>query len=63
MKIDKEYEVSIEAYNILKVEFSGIVAHRSENGKHYIKLWVSRYSRHVELVIDKYPFAKVKQIK
>jgi hypothetical protein len=46
-----ETEVSKKQYDILRTEFSGIVAHREDNGKYYILLWLSRYRKQVERVL------------
>ena len=42
MKVEynQEIEVTKEQQDFLKVEFAGYIAYRSENDKHYIKVWI-----------------------
>lgn len=43
LKYDASVEVSKEQYLMAKVKYAGIIAHRKENGKYYIKLWFMQY--------------------
>lgn len=47
--IDKEIEVNEKQYNVLREHFSGVIAHRKENHKYYIKIWYSKYE---ELILN-----------
>jgi len=49
MKIeyDKEIEVSLAQYNILKHEYAGVVAHRKEKGKYYIKVLLMKFKEDI----------------
>ena len=53
MELNKEIEVSKIKYNILKKMFKGIIAHRVEGGKYYVKaLLFLGYKKMMETVIN-----------
>ena len=55
IKYDKEIQVSYQAYLLLKVHFAGIIAHREDNWKFYIKVWLMEYKGEVERILKKFP--------
>lgn len=44
IEYDKDIEVNESQYNFLTMWFSGSLAHRKENGKYYIRLWVMHHA-------------------
>lgn len=54
MKIEYnvETEVSKSQWEKLKYECAGVIAHRVENGKYYILLWLSRHKKYVERILN-----------
>jgi hypothetical protein len=48
-------EVSLNAFKILKGTFDGIIAHRVETDRFFVKLMLPKYSQHVQSVINTYP--------
>ena len=52
--VNTKIEVTRNQYKILVSELSGIVAHKSENGKYYIKCLLSKYCPFVDMVIQKF---------
>lgn len=49
LKYNIPVEVTKEQYDRLKVEASGIIAHRQENGRYWIKLLLPKYKQYVRL--------------
>ena len=49
---DTPIEVNKTDYDILKVEFAQIIAHREENGRYWIKLWDMRFKKHLQKYFD-----------
>lgn len=47
IKYNTPIEVSKEKYDLLMDKASGIVAGRVENGKHYVKVMIMKYSNYV----------------
>lgn len=45
---DQPIEVTEKQYRPIIREFSGLIAHRTENGKFWIKLWIMRYREQLE---------------
>jgi len=43
LKYNEAVEVSKKQYDAVTSKCSGIVAHREENGKYYIKVWLMSY--------------------
>ena len=52
LEYDKPYEVSEKLYHSLIVIFAGIIAHREEGGKYWIKLWAIQYRKQLEEFIE-----------
>ncbi len=52
---DKPFEVTEKQYNGLMNVFSGCVAGRTESGKFYIKVWLTRYSKEISQFLTKTP--------
>lgn len=48
IEYDTPIEVSKEQYQVLSTQFCGIVAHREEGGKYYIKVWVKGFIPQIE---------------
>lgn len=51
IEYDKEIEVSEEQYILILKIFSGIIAHRQENGKYFIKVLRMQYAGHIEKIL------------
>jgi len=49
---NQKVEVSLEQFKKAKTFCEGIIAHRTENGKHFIKLMFPKYRKFVESVIN-----------
>ena len=45
-------EVSKEQYNKAKKAFSGIIAHRKDGDKYYIKLMLGKYKDQLEFLLN-----------
>ena len=45
-------EVTEKQYNAVIVRCAGIIAHRIENGKYFIKLWIPRYRKEVLEILN-----------
>lgn len=52
LEYNVETEVTFAQYERLRTEFAGIIAHRQENGKYYILLWLSRYRKAVSRALE-----------
>ena len=52
MKYDTPVEITKEQYNYLKVNYAGIVAHKNEDGRYWIKLWMMKYKDEIELFLN-----------
>jgi len=52
LKYNVKTEVSENQYNILKTQAAGIIAHKKENGKFYIKLWLPKYRDFVNNILN-----------
>ena len=52
MKYDIPVEVTKEQYNYLKVNYAGIVAHKNEDERYWIKLWMMKYKDEIELFLQ-----------
>lgn len=56
MRFDLQYDIPVEVtekqYKAAKSEFGGIIAHRKENGKYYIKLWLMAFKSRVEQCLE-----------
>jgi len=54
--MDLQYDIPVEVtekqYRAVKSEFGGIIAHRKENGKYYIKLWLMRFKSLLEQSLE-----------
>ena len=48
-------EVSHKAYQQIRLVLSGIVFHREENGKYYVKLGMLSYAGRMHNIIKQYP--------
>ena len=48
IKYDTQIEVSKQQYDKLIVDCTGIIAHREQNGKYFIKVWYMKY-KHIVL--------------
>lgn len=47
IQYDTPIEVTMSQYAYLIREYSGALAHRTENGKYYIKVWMMRYASEI----------------
>lgn len=54
MKYDTQIEVTEEQYKYLTLKYAGVIAHREELGKYFIKVWNINYIKEIE----KYLFFK-----
>lgn len=54
--IKVQYNMSIEVskvkYHELVHKFSGIIAHRVENNRYFIKVWIMRYKKRIEEILN-----------
>lgn len=54
--MDLQYNIPVEVtekqYRATKSQFGGIIAHRNDNGKYYIKLWLTAYKSRVEQCLE-----------
>ncbi len=41
--VNTPFEVNENQYKLLIPQFDGVIAHREENGKYYIKVMISKY--------------------
>jgi len=48
LKYDTPIEVTQAQYNQLRIAFEGIIAHRTDGTKYFIKVWDMRYVKQVE---------------
>lgn len=53
IKYDTPIEVTKEQYNVLVKDMAGVVAHREENGKYYIKVLLMQYAKVIEDFLKK----------
>jgi hypothetical protein len=53
IKYDTPIEVSKKQYDIIINDFSGVVAHRTENGKYFVKVLLMKYSKFIKQIINK----------
>ena len=53
IKYDTEIEVTAAQYSVLTTHLAGIVAHRQEAGKYYIKVLLMKYSKYVKQILSK----------
>lgn len=51
LKYDTQIEVTKPQYDVLKVAMAGIIAHREDNGKYYIKVWYPSHSDEINQII------------
>lgn len=51
IEYDKEIEVSEEQYLLVLKEFSGVIAHRQENDKYFIKVLLMKYAGLIERIL------------
>ena len=51
IEYDKQIEVTKPQYDILVHSFGGVIAHREESGRYYIKVWVMQFAKHIESVL------------
>lgn len=51
----EETEVSQKAYSILTKDYSGVIAHRQEQGKFYILLFITGYRTAIQKIIQNNP--------
>lgn len=58
IKYDTPIEVSEKAYHIFRTQFAGIVAHREENKKYFIKVWLMEYKGAIANVLKTFPCGK-----
>lgn len=47
IKYDEPIEVSQDQYTFLIKEYSGVIAHREDEGKFYIKVWLMGYANKI----------------
>lgn len=52
VEYDKEVEVSFLKYNYMKSVLSGVIAHRTEKGKYYIKCLLMAYKKEVNYILN-----------
>jgi hypothetical protein len=52
IEYDKSVEVTEKQYKHITNEFCGFIAHRIENGRYFIKVWLMRYAKHIEQIIN-----------
>lgn len=45
MQYDKEIEITKKQYDVVIREFTGIIAHRQEGDKFFIKLWFLKFRK------------------
>ena len=48
IKYDTPIEVSKEQYKRLIIQFAGVIAHRNENGRYWIKIWLMRFKEKLQ---------------
>jgi len=53
IQYDTPIEVTEEQYHRIVKPFGMIIAHRSHEGRYYIKLWAMRYKKHLQHELDK----------
>ena len=52
LKNNVPYEVTSAQYNKIRNEWSGVCAHRTENGKYWIKVLLTRYLPLIKLDLN-----------
>lgn len=52
VEYDKQIEVTKEQYVFLVNNFAGILAHREEKGKYYIKVWIMSSAEIIEQILN-----------
>ena len=50
--LDKPIEVTRYQWNVLRVQFAGIIAHRQDNGRYWIKRLYPSYRKEVEQFLN-----------
>lgn len=53
IKYDEPFEVNKTQYDKIMYHLAGVVAGREEDGKYFIKLWVTKYKNIIEQIILK----------
>lgn len=53
LKYNVETEVTKQQYKALFPEWDGVLAHRTENGKYYVKLLATKWQKEVEETLNK----------
>lgn len=49
---NEPFEVNKKQYDKLKSECSGILAHREDNGRYFVKVWLTQYNYLVEEILN-----------
>lgn len=52
IEFDKEIEVTKEQYQKITHNFCGVVAHRVQDDKYYIKLWSMKYASGIQKILE-----------
>lgn len=52
IQYDTPFEVTEYQYRLLMSKCGGIVAGRIEDGRYYIKVWLMRYKKEVERILN-----------
>ena len=52
LEYNKPIEVTENQYRVIMTQLAGICAGKEEDGKFYIKLWMTKYKKNVQQVLD-----------